>query len=89
MDNETFPPSQSVDLWFYYVWNNNVNDSVHFVSTKTIKEVELMIWKAQKWSMTPWKTNRQRDVHLTKSSPAFLEIFYLENLAFEEISWRI
>lgn len=67
MDNETFPPSQSVDVWFYYVWNNNVNDSVHFVSIKTIKEVELMIWKAQKWSTTlAWKANRQWDEHLTK-----------------------
>lgn len=60
-------------LMCYYVWNNNnVNDSVVFVSIKRIKEVVLMISKAQKWNMTPWKGNRQRDAHLAKPSPAYI-----------------
>lgn len=49
MDNGIFPLLLSVDVWFYYVWNNNnANDSLHFVSKKTIKDVVLINSKAQK-----------------------------------------
>lgn len=53
MDNGIFPILLSVDVWFHYVWNNNnnANDSLHFVSKRTIKEVVLINSKAQKQSM--------------------------------------
>lgn len=78
-------------LMCYYVWNNNnVNDSVVFVSIKTIKEVVLMISKAQKWNMTRWQGNRQRDAHLAKPSPAYIwDFIFRESGIWGDISWRL